>query len=241
METGWYPYLIYWGIGLLFYSAEWLHPARHVPYRTVFLRDLLALGLYSISFLLVVQVTDRIPVPPYAPAVLVASPTLLKLLLFYVVEDFGLYWAHRAMHTQCLWRVHRWHHSPPYLYWLAGIRATIPHIFLFNATYIVALPLLRDASSWAFAFIMVEHIIRNNWMHMNVTWNSSRLEWLIVTPRYHSIHHSRDPLHHRSNLGALFTVWDRLFGTYYDPAKAIAPLAFGIEERVPPLRLVTGL
>ena len=168
-------------------------------------------------------------------------PTLFKLILFYVVEDFGLYWVHRLMHTPALWSVHRWHHSPSYMYWLAGIRATLPHVILFNCTYVLALPLLKSASGWAFQVIMVEHVIRNNWMHMNVSWNSSKLEWLIVTPRYHSIHHSADPLHHKANLGALFTSWDRLFGTYYDPAKAAMPLTFGFNEQVPTARLVAGL
>lgn len=145
------------------------------------------------------------------------------------------------MHTRALWRVHRWHHSPTSLYWLAGIRATIPHIALFNLTYVAALPLLHDASAWAFQFIMVEHIVRNNWMHLNVTWRSSRLEWIFVTPRYHHIHHSKDPAHQKKNLGAWLTIWDRLFGTYYDPDQIQGDLSFGLSERVAPARLVIGL
>jgi sterol desaturase/sphingolipid hydroxylase (fatty acid hydroxylase superfamily) len=58
---------------------------------------------------------------------------------------------------------------------------------------------------------MAEHILRNNWMHMNVTWPSKWLEWVIVTPRYHQIHHSDNPNHYLSNLGSLFTVWDRIY------------------------------
>jgi len=241
MDKGLFPYVLFWGIGLLFFAVEWWYPARPVAYRSVFWRDLLALGLYNLSFSLVVQVTDRIPVPDYLPASLYDLPTVCKLLLFYLVEDFGLYWVHRLMHTKPIWRIHRWHHAPTYLYWLAGIRATIPHIILFNLTYIVALPLLHEASSWAFQVIMVEHIVRNNWMHMNVTWQSTWLERLFVTPRYHHIHHSTDPAHQTANLGALLTIWDRLFGTYYDPDKVKGELAFGLTERVSPTRLVVGL
>jgi sterol desaturase/sphingolipid hydroxylase (fatty acid hydroxylase superfamily) len=162
-------------------------------------------------------------------------------MLFYIAEDFGLYWVHRLMHTRAVWPVHRWHHSPTSLYWLAGIRATIPHIALFNLTYVVALPLLHDASGWAFQLIMVEHIVRNNWMHLNVTWKSSWLEWVFVTPRYHHIHHSSDPAHQLKNLGALLTVWDRMFGTYYNPDELTRELSFGLGERVNPVRLLIGL
>ena len=241
MDKALYPYLLFWSIGLLCVLAEWRFPARPIAYRSVFWRDLIALGLYNVSFLAVVQATDRIPIPNYMPAALYSLPTVVKLALFYIVEDFGLYWVHRLMHTKPVWRIHRWHHSPTSLYWLSGIRATIPHIALFNLTYIIALPLLHEASAWAFQVIMVEHIVRNNWMHLNVTWRSSWLEWVFVTPRYHQIHHSTDPAHQRTNLGALLTIWDRLFGTYYNPDDVRGELSFSLAERVPPVRLVIGL
>ncbi|HNL87645.1 MAG TPA: sterol desaturase family protein [Nitrospira sp.] len=241
MNNSLYPYLLFWGIGLLCFAAEWLYPARPILYRSVLWRDLLALGLYNLSFLLVVQVTDRIPIPQYLPVVLYNLPSVAKLVLFYVVEDFALYWVHRLMHTRLIWPVHRWHHSPTSLYWLAGIRATIPHIALFNLTYIVALPLLHEASGWVFQVIMVEHIVRNNWMHLNVTWNSAWLERVFVTPRYHHIHHSSDPAHQMKNMGALLTIWDRLFGTYYDPDQIQRPLSFGLNEQVASARLMIGV
>lgn len=241
MDKTLFPYLIFWSIGLLFFTAEWLYPARPIAYRSVFWRDLLALGAYNLSFLLVVRWTDRIPIPQYLPVSLHNLPTVYKLVLFYIVEDFGLYWAHRFMHSRFAWPIHRWHHAPQYLYWLAGIRATIPHIVLFNLTYVLALPLLHDASSWAFQVIMVEHIVRNNWMHMNVAWKSNWLERVFVTPRYHHIHHSKEPAHQGANLGALLSIWDRLFGTYYNPDNVKNELSFGLSEKVSPARLMIGL
>jgi hypothetical protein len=94
------PYLIFWGLGLIAFSAEYLFPARNVPYRAVFFRDLVALGVYNLSFLLVLPVSDRIPIPNYVPTSLMKLPLVYKLILFYVVEDFGLYWVHRLMHTK---------------------------------------------------------------------------------------------------------------------------------------------
>jgi sterol desaturase/sphingolipid hydroxylase (fatty acid hydroxylase superfamily) len=112
MDKALYPYLLFWSIGLLCVLAEWRFPARPIAYRSVFWRDLIALGLYNVSFLAVVQATDRIPIPNYMPAALYSLPTVVKLALFYIVEDFGLYWVHRLMHTKPVWRIHRWHHSP---------------------------------------------------------------------------------------------------------------------------------
>ena len=235
-----FPYLVFWSLGLLAFAAEFLFPSRRVPYRSVFLRDLAALVAYNVSFALVVPFTDRIPIPNYVPVELSGMPVVYRLILFYIVEDFGLYWVHRLMHTKHAWRTHKWHHYPTYMYWLAGIRTSIPHIVFFNFTFVAARPILVDVPGWAFQFIMIEHIFRNNWMHMNVSWKSTCLEWLIVTPRYHHIHHSSDPMHYRSNLGSLLTVWDRMFGTYLKPERVSRKLDFGIGERVNPVRLVLG-
>jgi sterol desaturase/sphingolipid hydroxylase (fatty acid hydroxylase superfamily) len=76
---------------------------------------------------------------------------------------------------------------------------------------------------------------------MNVSWKSKWLEYLIVTPRYHHVHHSDNPTHYRSNLGSLMTVWDRIFGTYFDPVKVKETLIFGIGEKIVPMRLVLGV
>jgi len=170
------PYLVFWSLGLLAFAAEYFFPARQVKYRSVFLKDLVALGVYNVCFAMLVPYTDRIPIPNYVPAVLLKAATVYKLVLFYIVEDFGLYWVHRLMHTQQLWRTHKWHHYPNYMYWLAGVRTSIPHIILFNFTFVAARPLLAHAPGWIFQLIIIEHILRNNWMHLNVAWRSNWLE-----------------------------------------------------------------
>ena len=70
-------------------------------------RDLVALGVYNLSFLLVLPISDRIPVPNYVPNSLMKLPLVYKLILFYIVEDFGLYWVHRLMHANHFWGTHR--------------------------------------------------------------------------------------------------------------------------------------
>lgn len=227
-------------LGSIYTVMEAIFPTRLINYRRVLLYDLGALVLYVVFFELAVAATDRIPVPDYVPAEVLELPLPLKVFLFYLLEDFGLYWVHRLMHTKYVWRVHKWHHSPTYMYWLAGVRATVPHIVLFNLCFITALPILHSAPTWIFQLLLVEHIFRNDFMHMNVTWKSDWLEWVFVTPRYHHIHHSEDPSHYTANLGSLLTIWDRLFGTYVNPESLKKEIAFGIGEDVHPVRLAIG-
>ena len=79
------------------------------------------------------------------------------------------------------------------------------------------MPLLRPIPPSFFVCYSVFLIVTNNWMHMNTTWRSSWLEWVVVTPRYHHVHHGTTPDCYRRNFGVVFSIWDRLFGTYGDP------------------------
>jgi hypothetical protein len=45
----------------------------------------------------------------------------------------------------------------------------------------------------------------------------------------HWIHHSREPAEHNRNLGAVFSGWDRLFGTYVMGASQ-SQIIFGLDE-----------
>jgi sterol desaturase/sphingolipid hydroxylase (fatty acid hydroxylase superfamily) len=228
--------------GLLFTAAELLRPARPLNHRAILRNDLTALAIYGLLFLPISLYLSRAAIKPGYVVLrgLLDLPLVVRLVLYYVVADLGLYAVHRLMHTRYLWRIHRWHHSPPYMYWLAGVRASVPNQVLFNLPFAFCAPLLHGAPPWLFMLVFAEGFFQNNWMHMNVTWRSRWLEWVVVTPRYHHVHHSRNPHHHAANLGARLTVWDRLFETYVDP-ETTGEIAFGIEGRTSSTRLALGV
>jgi sterol desaturase/sphingolipid hydroxylase (fatty acid hydroxylase superfamily) len=224
-------WISYVGLAVICTVAELVRPARKQHYRRSLPLDLVALAAYQLAvFPVAAMVTE--PVLEYIPV----SSTVLALWLpvrvvaFYLLADFGSYWMHRLMHTRHVWRVHRWHHSPTRLYWLSGVRSTIPQQILFNLPVVVVAPILMGMPYWLFLAMMVETVVRNDWMHMNVSWRSNWLERVFVTPRYHHIHHSADAALHDGNYGSLFTIWDRLFGTYIDP-DATQAKAFGTGEK----------
>ncbi|HEY4180572.1 MAG TPA: sterol desaturase family protein [Kofleriaceae bacterium] len=222
--------------------AELLRPARPMPYRAVILRDIAAFALYIGAFYPLAGRLSALFVK-YRPLQVFKrfwhTPIALRIIVFYLVADFGSYWLHRLMHTRAVWRIHKWHHAPTYMYWFAGTRATIAQQFLFNLPVIFSLAIVGPAPQWFGLLLSVELIIRNDWMHMNVAWRSNWIEWIFVTPRYHAIHHSADPAH-RGNYGSLFSIWDRIFGTRIDP-DTVTPTEFGIGEPTHPARLFIGI
>jgi sterol desaturase/sphingolipid hydroxylase (fatty acid hydroxylase superfamily) len=224
--------------------AELIRPARKLRYRKVLLRDIVAVLVYQFG---VANAAAWVCQPGFdfalahLSASVAALPLAPRVLAFYLVADFGSYWLHRLMHTRAMWRVHRWHHSPEQLWWLSGVRASIPQQILFTLPVIVVLPILAGAPDWIALAVLVEGVVRNDWMHMNVSWRSRWLELVLVTPRYHHIHHSTDAELHDANYGSLFSIWDRLFGTYVDP-DAHVPTKFGTgEPRRDPVLLILGV
>jgi len=54
------------------------------------------------------------------------------------------------------------------------------------------------------------------------------LQYLVITPAYHRVHHSVQ--HNRRNFGTTFTLWDRMFGTYLNPAMVAVAAPLGLAE-----------
>ena len=231
------------GRALLFTTVELAKPARDVDYRSVALMDLLAwAGMAYLMVPIVSYVALFLPGQHMYPASVLALPLSARIIIGYLLWDFGFYWMHRMMHTRYFWSAHKWHHSPTYMYWLAGARASLAQQILFNIPTTLVIPLFLNGSpGWVGLAVGLFGALFNDWMHMNITWRSRWLELLIVTPRYHHIHHSDDPRCYGRNMGAVLTLWDRVFGTYLDPEKVQSAFSFGIREKTNRIRIVLGV
>ena len=147
---------------------------------------------------------------------LASLPGAVKLLVAVVLTDFSLYWVHRAMHRPTLWRTHAFHHSIPEIWWLSGSRTSVIHLFLFAVPQILIGYYLLVLSSWEAGVAYSFAVVVNLWIHTNIWVDLGPVEWLVITPNFHRIHHGAKGLTNK-NLGFVFTVWDRMFGTYVNP------------------------
>jgi sterol desaturase/sphingolipid hydroxylase (fatty acid hydroxylase superfamily) len=171
-------------------------------------------------------------------------PGAVRGVAFFVAADFFKYVMHVLMHTRWLWPMHRFHHSPEQLWWFAGNRASVPQVVLhFLPT--VALSWLLDAPpAWVMANAGI-NLLWNHVMHANVAWPAAvqrAFEGLLVTPRYHHVHHARAPDLAGANFASVLTLWDRLFGTRVRPERMAEGTPFGVDEPLPPLaHLMVGV
>ncbi len=232
--------LLFVVFGAPFVLLEARFPAHRVRYRKVLARDVGALFLVVLSNIPMAPVNDALLL--HLPLALFRGPDLplwASVPLGIVVSDFAMYWTHRLIHARPFWRVHRWHHAPRQMYWLAGGRRSflqgIVYAFPPLAFLVFHVPMVF-IDAYAFYTIALNH-----WTHSNLGLKLPWLETVLVTPRVHHIHHSRDPAHYNRNFGSIFSVWDRMFGTYLDPDDVSTKLKFGIPEAVRGPRLVVGV
>jgi sterol desaturase/sphingolipid hydroxylase (fatty acid hydroxylase superfamily) len=168
-------------------------------------------------------------------------PSAVKILLGLIFADFCLYWVHWAMHRPRLWPTHAFHHSIAEVWWLSGARTSVTHLFLFAFPQILLAYYLFRLSPVEAGVAFSIGVVVNVWIHINVQVNLGPLEWILITPDYHRIHHGAKGLS-RKNLGFVFTIWDRIFGTYYDPhSEAKDYDLFAVSTRKGLLRMVVGI
>jgi sterol desaturase/sphingolipid hydroxylase (fatty acid hydroxylase superfamily) len=88
---------------------------------------------------------------------------------------------------------------------------------IFDGLLVIALGL----PFWA---IMAAFILRSWWgyfVHADVPWTLGPLGKALISPAAHRLHHIRNEQLMGYNFGNTVTLWDRLFGTYLDPAPYI--------------------
>ncbi|MCU0230151.1 MAG: sterol desaturase family protein [Acidobacteria bacterium] len=159
-------------------------------------------------------------------------PLAFQVLLGLAIAEFGFYWGHRLAHEwPFLWRFHAIHHSVTRLWFFNTGRF---HIGDTQRAMLFGLPLLFASGAPEIVFTWVSAITAFVGLltHCNVTMRTGWLHRVFVTPGLHRWHHSRDPREGNRNYGENLSLWDQLFGTYFDPP-ARPPRDIGIDEAMP--------
>lgn len=150
-------------------------------------------------------------------------------LLLLAGVDFMHYWLHRLGH-QCrlFWAVHVNHHSSSHFNFTVGFRAGVLEP-LYRFLFFVPLALLGFAP----ADILLMYSITEIWAILTHTEKINKLGWLeylFVTPSHHRVHHASNPKYLDKNMGTVFIIWDKLFGTFQAelPAADYQPIRYGL-------------
>lgn len=184
------------------------------------------LGLWLIGF----GLAELLWVPMLQPAIAAGSvlswPDAVGLplwgqgLLGLLYLDLVNYAVHRLAHRlRWLWLLHAVHHSDAHLDTSSALRFH-PLETVVVVTLQAALLILAGFPLWVLVLRIMVNAPIAFWQHADLgvpAWLDRRLRCLLVTPLMHRLHHSPEPVETNSNYGSIFSVWDRLFGTYRAP------------------------
>src|SRR5215475_9406071 len=159
-------------------------------------------------------------------------PPLIATVTAILLFDGWLYLLHRANHKiGLLWRFHRVHHSDPEMDATTAIRFHTGEVLISAALRLAVIPLLGIAL-WQlllYESLMAPIILFH---HSNVKFPEKvdrRLRALVVSPAVHRVHHSRMQFETDSNYSIVFSIWDRIGGTFRLRQDG-RPVNFGLDE-----------
>lgn len=144
-------------------------------------------------------------------------PTWAQIIFGVLALDLFAYFAHVLLHKSWLgWQFHRVHHSENAVDVTTAFRQhpgeTVWRVFWqLTAIVVFGIPL------WVVVVYVILSGLNAELEHANIRLNTHvdrMLRLLVVTPNMHKVHHSRDQRETDSNYSNIFSLWDRLFGTY---------------------------
>ncbi|KRW61372.1 sterol desaturase family protein [Pseudomonas sp. TTU2014-080ASC] len=155
-----------------------------------------------------------------------SADSLWVWLFAFVFYDFCYYWNHRMGHERnVLWAAHSVHHQSEDYNLSTALRQTSSG-FLFS--WIFYLPMaVVGVPPLVFLTVAAMNLLYQFWVHTRHIPKLGWLEWVLITPSNHRVHHAQNPRYMDRNYGGVFIVWDRVFGTFQEELDD-EPAIFGV-------------
>jgi alkylglycerol monooxygenase len=184
-------------------------------------KDVLGLSLAIISYGWIV---DHV-------ALTHVSASWLTFLIAFIVLDFSGYWVHRINHEyNIFWNNHIIHHSSEEFNLACALRQSISSFVRIFTVFLLPAAFLGVPTE-VIAVVGPVHLFAQFWYHTQHIKRMGWLEYIIVTPAHHRVHHAINPIYLDKNYGQIFIFWDKLFGTFQEEL-ANVPAVYGVTTPV---------
>lgn len=193
------------------------HKVRHAAINIFFTLTTVVVN-FGMAFLLLAAadwaVVNEFGLLQWAPPM----PGWLFLGLGLLGLDFISAWlAHWVQHkTPVLWRFHLIHHTDAHIDTTSANRhhpgeSVVRFAFTALAALVLGTPI------WLVFLYQALSVVLSQFNHANIVLPRAldrALSWVIVSPDMHKVHHHYVLPYTDTNYGNIFSVWDRLFGTF---------------------------
>ncbi|MAO15313.1 sterol desaturase family protein [Muricauda ruestringensis] len=156
-------------------------------------------------------------------ALIEIKATWLVWVVAFIALDFAGYWNHRlSHHINFFWNQHVIHHSSEEFNLACALRQPISNLLGYYALLLIPAALM-GVPHQVIAILAPIHLFAQFWYHTQHIGKLGVLEYVIVTPSQHRVHHAINPEYIDKNLGQIFCVWDRIFGTFQEELDEVPP------------------
>jgi sterol desaturase/sphingolipid hydroxylase (fatty acid hydroxylase superfamily) len=255
---GMFPGIVYWLVLPLipFIIAEQLWPVGKAPrLRDYWMNILIGFSTAYLSLPLGItaglwssKLRHLLPWNPLSlsfrniAAIPLIGPGLEVLAMIFVplfIHDCWFYWSHRIEHkVPVLWQFHKIHHSDELMntttwardHFLQESWRAFFSVFTLGLFIDLRLAEAGKAALYSTMFLIRLSMFYHSAIRIQLPW----LDYILVTPQVHRIHHSVRPEHHNKNFADVLPVFDIVFGTFERPAREEFPaMGLGPESPAP--------
>ena len=180
---------------------------------TNIVKDSLGLGIILISY----------PFLEEHLAITQIKATWLTWVVAFVAMDFAGYWNHRlSHHINVFWNQHVIHHSSEEFNLACALRQPVSNLIGYFPLMLIPAAILGVPHK-VIAILAPIHLFAQFWYHTQHIGKMGWLEYIIVTPSQHRVHHAINPEYIDKNLGQILCIWDRWFGTFQEELESVPP------------------
>ncbi|WP_143309494.1 sterol desaturase family protein [Chitinophaga vietnamensis] len=164
---------------------------------------------------------------------LVQLPLWLHTVLAFLMLDFiGAYLIHWVQHKSAwMWHFHKIHHIDTQIDATTALRHhPVESLFRVGALFVAIITM--GVPFWMVMAYQSLSAFMSQFNHANIRlpkWLDNALSWIIVSPDMHKVHHSRYQPETDANYANIFSIWDRLCGTFIKVRDTTA-IQYGLDE-----------
>lgn len=141
------------------------------------------------------------------------QPGILHWVALLLAADFLWYWYHRFGHQiNLFWGFHVVHHQSEEFNYTAGTRITIFQAVV-RTMFWAILPVIGFPAEMI-TTVLIIHGLYPFFTHTRLVGKLGIIEYVMVTPSHHRVHHASNEEYLDKNYGDMFIIWDKLFGTF---------------------------
>ena len=205
---------------------------RHAGVNFVF--TVIHLIIHTFIAFLIIQLSDWCLDYQFGMVYWFNTGVILTIVIAVLALDFSSWLVHLIMHkVPLLWRFHLIHHSDTNVDVTTGLRHH-PGDSILRGAFFLLLIFVSGAPMYGVMIYQTLVVLATAFTHANISLPSSldkALSFFLISPNMHKIHHHWKQPYTDSNYGAVFSIWDRLLGTFM--SLDIKQVRYGLDRYYP--------